>query len=143
LPYEDDDDDGEMRRGPNARIYVSRLLQWVENNYVGAISRVILNPSDFFDDSPHRITLFEPTYRWHFSKPDPYLHYFHTFSRQIRRLAAVDPRTRADAILTEMLTARVQHQLLQERGIVLDPESSGNHISAWITALNLHLRGTE
>lgn len=141
LPYEEDQDG--KRRGPNPRFYVSRLLQWIEHQYVGAIARVVENPSEYFDETPYRITLFEPTYKWHFTKPEPYRHYFHAASRQLRRLAAIAPSDRPPAIASELEAAMAQYQFLKGRGIVFDEESSGNHIPAWLTALNLHLQGAQ
>lgn len=136
LPYQDEEE-MQQHRGPNARIYVSRLLQWIEHQYIGAIARVIDNRESFFDDSQHRVIMFEPTYNWHFTKPEPYKHYFVTFAQQFRRLISYNGHDRFDAVREECQRALSEFQSLENRGIILDSESSGRHLPAWLTALNL------
>jgi hypothetical protein len=126
--------------GPNARIYVPRLLQWIDSRYVGAISRVVGNPRSFFEQSNYEILMFAPTYRWHFTKPEPYKHYFVVFSSQIRRIAAFKGRDRIDAIIEACRSAIAEFQRLEDSGIVLDSDSGPNHLSAWLTAINLFIR---
>jgi hypothetical protein len=140
-PYEHDKDG--KRRGPNARVYVSRLLQWIEHQYIGAIARVVDDPEAYFEATPYRVTMFQPQYRWHFTKPEPYKHYFLASSRQLRRLAAPALPPRADAVRHELECAAAEFQSLRDRGIVFDDQSGGGHIAPWLTALNLYLQGQE
>ena len=132
-----------QRRGPNARVYVSRLLQWIEHQYIGAIKRVVRNSAEFFDESQYRVTMFEPTYNWHFTKPEPYRHYFVVFARQFSRLAGVDRAGRARMLAEEFQRALREFQNLEERGIVFDRDSSGAHLPAWLTSLNLFEQAIE
>ncbi len=134
-PYQNQDDI--QIRGPNARIYISRLLQWVEYQYIGAINRVINNPINFYHDNKYKLAMFEPTYNWNFSKPEPYRHYFLSFADQFYRLASFEDENRIDAIREECEQALREFELLEEKGIVFDSESGGRHLPAWITALNL------
>jgi hypothetical protein len=127
-------------RGPNARVYIPKLLQWVEYPYVGAIRRVVSNIDDYIEDNDHRVAMFSPTYNWHFTKPDPYMHYFVAFSRQLRRLCNLNGDARIDAILAECTQAISEYDRLYQEGIVFDTDSAGTHISRWITALNLWRR---
>jgi hypothetical protein len=132
--------DQEQRLGPLARVYVSRLLQWVTHEYIGAIVRATREGTDFFDESEYRITMFSPSYNWHFSRPEPYKHFFGVFSRQIRRLSRVPLSDRPAAIREECVRARNEYERLDAAGIVFEPDSGGDHVAYWLTALNLFLR---
>lgn len=137
-PYEPKED--KKMQGPTPRIYVSRLLQWIEHQYIGAIVRSVENGESFFDDNQHRIIMFEPTYKWHFSKPDPYKHYFVSFSQQFHRLISYNGQDRFDAIRAEFQCAIRNFHTLDDLGIAFNNDSSGNHLPAWLTALNLFER---
>lgn len=130
-------DDGSGGRGPKARIYVSKLLQWISHEYIGAIKQVVDNIDEFFDDSAYRVSMFEPSYNWHFAKPEPYKHYYSVFSKQLERLGAIGFPDRVDIVLEECRSALQQHEALEKSGIVFDTESGSSHLGPWITALNL------
>lgn len=127
-------------RGPTARIYVTRLLQWVSHQYIGAISRVVTDPSHFFDESRYRVTMFEPTYNWHFQKSEPYKHYFLVFSDQLRNVSSLPVPDRITYLEGLFISALEEFRQLEEAGVILDTDSSGNHLPAWHTALNLYQR---
>lgn len=132
--------ENQQMRGPVARIYVSRLLQWVGHQYIGAIGRVIGDSSAFFDESRYRVTMFEPTYNWHFQKPEPYKHHFLVFSSQLRAISAL-PVPRRIAYVRELCSSAVEEfSHLEGAGVVLDFDSSGGHLPSWLTALNLYDR---
>lgn len=123
-------------RGPNARIYVPRLLQWVDANYIGAITRQVVEGDSYFDTSKYKVTMFQPTYNWHFQKPEPYKHYFVLFSEQARTLAALEGKDRFEAVVESCRSAIAEFEALKRKGIVLDPESESYHLYPWLTALN-------
>lgn len=124
-------------RGPTARIYASHLLQWINHQYLGAIDQVLEDAGEFFDDSQYRVSMFEPDYKWHFTRPEPYLHYFSVFSEQLKRIADVDGADRYAAIKDECQSAIAWYQKLEELGIVFDADSGSSHLGPWITAINL------
>lgn len=121
-------------RGPNARIYISSLMQWVNHNYLGAIQRA--GGENLIDDSPYKVLMFEPSYNWHFTKPEPYLHYFSVFSTQLKVIRSAPLKKRAGVVQQMILTAMENYQQLEESGIVFEPESSGSHLAPWATVLN-------
>jgi hypothetical protein len=131
--FENSDD---QRRGPNARIYVAKLLQWIEHQYIGAISRLVGSIDDYIDDNEHRITMFQPSYKWHFTRPDPYKHYFISFSNQFRRLNEYNGRERLEVLKMECINALSEFNNLKDRGLVVDNESNEVHVASWINALN-------
>ncbi len=128
------------RYGPNVRLYVPRLLQWVEQAYMGAIRRAVGDLGEYLEDNQYRVRMFEPEYNWHFTKPEPYKHFFVTYSTQLRRLSVGSPEQRYPAVLAECESALVEHQRLQAAGMVMDPESSGQHLNSWISVLNIQMR---
>jgi len=134
LPYQPKED--RKMQGPTPRIYVSRLLQWIEYQYIGAIIRSSKDGEAIFDDTEHKIIMFQPTYNWHFSKPDPYKHYFISFSRQFQRLISYNRHDRYEAIRSELQCAIRNFQTFDDSGIIFNLDSSGAHLAPWLTALN-------
>jgi hypothetical protein len=134
--------DGRQMRGPTARIYVSRLLQWVSHQYIGAINRVVQDPAVFFDESQYRVTMFNPAYNWHFQRPEPYKHHFLVFSEQLRTVANVLLENRISHVRESCRSALEEFRDL-EQIVVLDYDSGGEHLPAWITTLNLYERQIE
>jgi hypothetical protein len=130
----EDEDQGPVH-GPNARIYVSTLLQWIDYQYIGAITREI-PAGDFFDDTQYRIQMFEPSYNWHFTKPEPYKHYFAVFSSQLRRFSSLPLPQRIARIGKACREANARFGELEQMGVVFDKDSDGHHLPRWITALN-------
>lgn len=135
-----EDQDGSTTRGPSARIYIPRLLDWVEHQYIGAIARVVSNLDDYIGNDSYRMRMFQPTYNWHFTKPEPYKHYFKSFSDQFHRLQASSGNSPVDRILAECQQALNDFEALRESGIVFPPGSGGEHLANWITAINLWRR---
>lgn len=123
-------------RGPNARIYVSKLLQWIDTNYVGAITR-ILGDNHIFDNNHYQAQMFEPSYHWHFSKPELYKHYFLVFSQQLQNICANDGIDRYHNVCQLLDQALTQFARIRDNGVILDQDSDGSHLSAWLTAANL------
>lgn len=136
LSFEGTSTDKKKMHGPNARIYINKLLQWVEHDYLGAIERVVGDLKEFVADNVHMVTMFEPSYEWYFSKPDPYLHYFVSFSDQFRRLSTHNSIDRVQLVKDECQSALDQYERLERGGIVFDPNSGGRHLASWLTYLN-------
>ncbi len=131
-----EEDDNSTKRGPNARIYTSRLFQWIDTNYIGAITRVFGN-TNHFDDNHYKAQMFEPSYHWHFSKPELYKHYFLVFSEQIRSISNYNGSDRYHFLRQLIEQGIAEYLSIRERGVVLDQDSDGSHLPAWLTAANL------
>lgn len=121
--------------GPKPRIYVSQLFQWIDTNYVGAITRAKGN-TDIFDDNKYKVLMFEPSYHWHFAKPELYKHYFLVFCNQMKNITSVDSSDRYHLLSSMLINAYSEFRFMEERGIVLDQNSDGSHIPAWLTVAN-------
>jgi len=131
-----EEDDNGAKRGPNARIYVSRLFQWIDTNYIGAITRVF-GDTQLFDDNHYKAQMFEPSYHWHFSKPELYKHYFLVFSEQIRSISNYNGIDRYHFLRQLIEQGMAEFASIRDRGVILDQDSDGSHLPAWLTAANL------
>lgn len=120
-------------QGPNARLYCSRLLQWVDHRYIGAIQRALPEGSDFFDQNKYQALMFEPTFQWHFTKPQLYKHHFLVLGGQLRAIADLEDGERYKAVV-EIFEDALESYSLLESEIVFDADSSGVHLPAWLTA---------
>lgn len=125
-----------IQQGPAARLYVSKLLQWISYQYIGAINRALGNASGFFDENSYQVEMFQPTYRWHFSKPALYKHGLLVLERQLRAIGALQGKQRCDAVRATISAAMNYYSTIEAGGVVFDRDSGGNHLPGWLTAAN-------
>jgi hypothetical protein len=118
---------------PNPRIYCSKLLNWINSDYVDTIKRVLPEGDDFFDKTSYRADMFVPTFQWHFNKPEIYKHYFKVFGSQLSEAFNLPARERYEYVISSMKRARVEHQRLEDAGIFLDPDSAPSYLGQWLT----------
>lgn len=129
-----------QKGGPHARLYISQLLQWIEHPYIGAIKVGLPNQSVLFDKNKYQAEMFNPTFKWHFTKPQLYKHYFLEFSKQLRQVGNQNGKERFNLVSQMINQARKWFQDIDEAGIVLETNSDGSHLPAWLTAANLFAR---
>jgi hypothetical protein len=84
--------------------------------------------------------MFQPDYNWHFSKPQPYKHYFFVFSKQIKQLSESQGTDRFHAVYNLIEEALREFEKLHELGIVFTRDNDSSHLATWLTALNLFRR---
>ena len=116
--------------GPNPRVYYSGLLNWVDFRYSAELVRVL--GSSIFDVSKYGPGLTDPRYKWHFSKSEPYLHYFEVFSRQINELSRLTGVDRLNKLMEYLRVAESNYNRLADGGVVLEGDSKNLHISSWL-----------
>ena len=123
-------------RAPRARLYSSKLLQWLDYQYVEAMRTLIPGYEDYFDESEFRPLMFKPDYNWQFQKPEPYKHYFYVFDRQVKGL----PNGQADRI--EILKGNIRNAVnlfrTIENDVFLDDDSDGSHLPTWFNVINAY-----
>lgn len=121
-------------RPPNARLYSTHLLQWIDYEYIQAMKKLMPDYANYFDDSEFRPLMFTPEFKWHFAKPEPYKHYFYVFNRQIKSL----PSTQEGRI--EELKGKIKNALTLfkkiENEVLLDDDSDGSHLPTWFNVIN-------
>ena len=126
-------ENGQMR-APRARLYSSKLLQWVDYQYIEAMRELMPRYEEYFDDSDYRPLMFEPEYNWQFQKPEPYKHYFHVFNNQAKSL----PRRQSERI--DFMKDAIRHaiELFKEieKNVLLDDDSNGSHLPTWYNVIN-------
>jgi hypothetical protein len=120
---------------PNPRLFFSSLMQIVDYNYFGAIRRHVDDADAFFDHSKYNMSLFVPSFDWHFQKKEPYLHYFETFTRKLERYISLKIGDRYNAVIADIEAAQVNYRLLEHK-VRLGEEDLGYHLSAWLTILS-------
>lgn len=127
-----------VQAGPNPRLYISKLLQWIEYPYISFIRRAYKNLEDIFDINKYQAEMFEKSFNWHFSKPQLYKHHFLVFSDQLRRLSKLKGKKRYE-MLKNMLSSSIEKfEELSSKGIVLDTNSDGSHLYIWATVANIY-----
>ncbi len=124
-------------QGPNPRLYMSQLLQWVEYPYVGLLRKMYPN-GEIFDDTPYQAEMFKKTFNWHFSKPQLYKHHFSVISSQLKSLSELNGKERFDSFSEMTKSAIEKYEELSEKGMVFDGNSDGSHLYIWLTVANLY-----
>lgn len=119
-------------RGPNPRIFSSKLLQWIEYPYLPVIKEND-DLSKYFEQNDYFLETQEKDYNWHFSKPQCYKHYMISFSNLINNLPSdLDERYQyVDKLLEQANNAFNE----LSNFVFFDNNSSGDHINKWRTAL--------
>jgi hypothetical protein len=126
--------DNKKQKQPNARLYSSKLLQWIDYTYIQAIRSSLPDYETYFDESKYLPLMFDPTYKWHFAKSELYKHYFTIFSSQIKDL----PSSKEDRILAVkglIKTAENNFKII-ENVVLLDDDSDGSHLKTWQNVIN-------
>lgn len=122
-------------RGPNARIFSSKLLQWIEYTYLPILSDNI-GLEKIFDQNEFFIETQSNDYNWHFSKPQCYKHYMLSFSKLINDLPN-DLEERY--IYVDNLLASANDLFVDLSDYVFfDNNNNGDHINKWRTALKTY-----
>lgn len=121
------------RRPPNARLYASKLFQWIDYQYIGAMKNLLTNYESYFDDSEYKPLMFKPGFKWHFAKPEPYKHYFVVFEGQIKAL----PGNQIERIESLGRGIKKAISLFKEiqNEVDLDENSDGSHLPTWYNVI--------
>ena len=121
-------------RSPNARLYSSKLLQWVDYGYIQSMKKLVENYANYFDNSDFNPLDFKPEVNWQFKKTEPYKHYFYVFDKQIKNL----PQEQNERIerLKETLISAINLFKKIENDVFLDNNSDGSHLPMWLNVLN-------
>lgn len=124
-----------VQQGPTPRIYCAKLLQWLDYNYLPALKRNYPTYLDLIDETSYRISMFSPSFHWHFTKPEIYKHYFLSYSQQIKSLPD-NYDDRYGKLVMDIENAIQYYEEIQKKGIYFDDNSNGAHLPNWLTAIN-------
>jgi hypothetical protein len=123
-------------RGPNPRLYSRLLFQFIDFGYKDGIMKLYPDWDKIFEDSRYKPLMFKPGYNWHFTKPEPYKHYFLLFSSHVQSL----PSSISDRITflrNSFQNALQTYKELERVGVYLDDDSNGSHLPIWLTAVSM------
>ncbi len=123
-------------RAPNARLYSSKLFQWIDYQYIDAMKSLLPAYEDFFDDSEFKPLMFKPEFKWHFAKPEPYKHYFYVFEKQIKSIP-VEQNDRIENLKEDLRRAIKLFNNI-ENVVFLDDNSNGSHLPTWLNVINAY-----
>lgn len=126
----------EERRGPKARIYLPRLLSWIQFSQAKDISehspklwREIYTATTEADAALAQVK--DPS----FNQPPLYYHHFRCMTQQIQELSDLSGDDRFSR-LDQMISLAIQlHQKICESNISLDKHSRGDYLPAWQAAI--------
>jgi hypothetical protein len=124
---------------PKARLYSRQLLQWVDYGYLDAIRALYNDWDSIFEDSKYRPLMFQSEYNWHFSKPEPYKHFFLMFASQVEEITN-ESSNLFHFMIQKINDAMEKFRELEYCGVILDENSDGSHLSYWLTAINMFER---
>ena len=131
----EDKEKGQVRP-PNPRLYSRPLFQLMDYGYKDGITKLYSDWNRVFEDSRYKPLMFKPEYNWHFTKPEPYKHYFLLFSSQVRSL----PSNIVDRIILLKGSFQKAVQVFKEiesAGVYLDDDSNGSHLPFWLTTISM------
>ncbi len=128
------DAENSVMRSPNARLYSTKLLQWVDHVYIQAMKNIMPDYAAYFDYSEFQPLMFKPEYRWHFNKSELYKHYFLVFSRQVKNLPPSQPE-RVEKIKDIIKDALLSFNTIANSGVLLDDDSNGSHLPTWLNVI--------
>lgn len=127
---------GNEQQGPRARLYSGKLLQYIDHGYLGSFQRAYRELTEIFEDSEYKPIMFTPTFKWHFTKPELYKHFFKIYSDQISSLPeSFNSRFERVSSLIHSAIEKFE-EIRTQKGILLNTENDGSHLYFWITALN-------
>lgn len=125
------------QNSPVARLYSSKLFQFIDYRYIDPITSMYRNWRAIFEDSKYHPLMFKQDYKWHFQKPEPYKHFFLTFNKQIKEIPDnINERINRLKLLFDQAINIFKE--INESGVILDENSDGSHLTFWLTALNMY-----
>lgn len=122
---------------PKARMFSAKMLQWIDTDYINPIHQLLPNADNIFEKNQYYDPNFRDSYNWNFQKKEIYYHYYLSFATLIDGL----PDTyddRYDYLVGLLNEATELYTMFNAHGIILDANSSGDHISNWLTVLNMY-----
>ena len=81
--------------------------------------------------------MFEPTFQWHFTKPEIYKYYFCEYSKLLKKLPGEYDK-RYQFILEKIKESMIYYKEISDSGVLLDERSNGDHLIHWANAINMY-----
>lgn len=131
----------EERRGPKARIYIPKLLNWIQFDQAKQIMvdapeiwGEIYQPTEYGDRALKAAT--EPT----FNQPGLYKHHFICFYEQINELKKLGVVNRYNKLRTWIKEAIELYDRIKEIPIDLEKHGDDRHLQPWLDCINHYFK---
>lgn len=123
------------KQGPIPRIFSANLLQSIEYRFLPSLKMLYDKYDILFDDTKYKVEMFTPTFKWHFTKPQIYKHYFISYSNLLLQLPE-DYQEKYNFVLDKIKQAMVYFKEISEE-VLLDEKNDGEHLVHWINAMRM------
>ncbi len=127
----------EERRGPQARIYLPGLYNWVQIGQAKQIKsdmpelwEEIYRPTEYSEKA--LAALAEPT----FNQPDLYKHHFICFYEQISELSAMNITERYEKLRRDFKIALEIYERIERARFDFEKHGAGTHLQYWLDTIN-------
>jgi len=121
---------------PNPRLYSKTLFQFIDYRYLDALSSLYKDGVALFEDSRYQPLMFNSEYNWHFTKSEPYKHFFLIFQKQLQEIP-IGMFERINYLKDSFRESIELFKHINEAGVFLDENSDGSHLSFWLTSLSM------
>lgn len=126
-------EDDQERRGPAARIFLPKLLNWIRWSTAEEIRsdfpdlwEKVYTPTDYSEQ------VFSTGQPPHFTQPALYKHHFTLMSELYAELSQGSPATRKACLTEKIKTAGMLYGEIEDRGVMFfDDNCAGTHLSIW------------
>lgn len=125
-----------QRQGPNPRVFSSKLLQNVEYTYLASLETLYDKYNELFEEDEYKIKMFNPTYSWHFSKPEIYKYYLCHYTKLLKALPE-NYDEEYNFILEKINESMIYYKEIEESGVLFDEKSNGDHLIHWKNAITM------
>ncbi|PHR95025.1 MAG: hypothetical protein COA68_17725 [Oceanobacter sp.] len=128
----------EERRGPKARIYIPKLLNWI--NFEDAKLIRDYSPdvwSRIYTPTKNAEGAFAATKIPTFNSPILYKHYFQAFSEQLNSLSPLNIQDRFNMLRGWIHESMEFYELIKDIPLQLDKNGNEAHLTSWINAIEI------
>lgn len=122
------------RQSIPTRIFVPKLLDWIEPQYINLINKKFPEYLDFSNKNEYAREILSPTYNIYL-KIVPYKHFFIEGSKQLRDVNFLEDEARYNEVCNIINSAIQGYSRLKEAGVELG--NCGSNLPMWLTAANL------
>lgn len=123
------------KQGPIPRIFSANLLQSIEYRFLPSLEMLYDKYDMLFDDTKYKAEMFMPSFRWWFTKPQIYKHYFISYSNLLLQLPK-DYQGKYDFVLEKIEQAMIYFKEISDK-VLLDEKNNGEHLVHWINAMKM------
>ncbi|QNO14157.1 hypothetical protein HYG86_04915 [Alkalicella caledoniensis] len=121
------------QKGPKRRIYSSKLLQWIDFDYLGAMKDIDFFP-ELFDNNKYVNFSTPDQYNWHLKFPELYKHYMTSIYSQYKLLPD-DFNERCNELRKVIKEGIELYNKIENEGVLFNNDSNGDHLYKWYTAI--------